>query len=49
MTKPEHNAHEKKPYGAPRLAVYGDLRVLTETMRKTGSDGGPKPASNFSQ
>jgi hypothetical protein len=30
----------KAPYSTPRLVVYGDLRMITQTKRKTGSDGG---------
>jgi hypothetical protein len=30
----------KAPYSTPRLAVYGDLRVITENMTMTGADGG---------
>ena len=37
----------KKTYSAPRLVVYGDLRVITENKMKTGADGGI-PGSNFS-
>lgn len=37
----------KKPYVAPRLVVYGDLRTITENMRRSGADGGVPP-SNFS-
>jgi hypothetical protein len=29
----------KRPYFAPRLVVYGDLRTITESKRKSGSDG----------
>jgi hypothetical protein len=29
----------KKPYSAPQLVVYGDLRMITENMRMAGSDG----------
>ena len=30
----------KAPYSPPKLVVYGDLRVITQTRRKTGADGG---------
>jgi hypothetical protein len=30
----------KKPYAAPRLVVYGDLRTITENRRRSGADGG---------
>ena len=29
-----------KPYSAPRLVVYGDLRTITANKRRTGADGG---------
>lgn len=29
----------KKPYRAPRLTVYGDLRTITKTKGGTGGDG----------
>lgn len=35
----------KKPYRAPRLAVYGDLRTITKAKGGTGEDGGGKPAT----
>lgn len=38
---------DKKPYSAPRLAVYGDLRTITANRRRAGSDGG-SGASQFS-
>jgi len=28
-TQPQTASHDKKPYGSPRLVVYGDLRRLT--------------------
>ena len=31
---------DRLPYQSPRLVVYGDLRVLTQTMRMSGNDGG---------
>lgn len=34
----------KKPYRAPRLAVYGDLRTITMVKGGTKTDGG-QPAS----
>jgi hypothetical protein len=30
----------RKPYSAPRLVTYGDLRVITENKNRAGSDGG---------
>ena len=30
----------RKPYSAPRLVVYGDLRLIAQTRRKSGADGG---------
>jgi hypothetical protein len=30
----------KAPYSTPRLVVYGDLRVITQNMRRAGFDGG---------
>jgi hypothetical protein len=30
----------KAPYSPPKLVVYGDLRVITQTRRRTGKDGG---------
>ena len=30
----------KAPYATPRLVVYGDLRVITQSMNMTGADGG---------
>lgn len=30
----------KIPYSTPRLVVYGDLRVITQSRRRTGKDGG---------
>jgi hypothetical protein len=29
----------RKPYSAPRLVAYGDLRVITENKNRAGSDG----------
>jgi hypothetical protein len=40
-------AGDKKTYSAPRLVVYGDLRTITENMRRSGNDGG-SAGSNFS-
>ena len=37
----------KKPYSAPRLVIYGDLRTITENRRRSGNDNG-SPGSNFS-
>ena len=33
----------KKPYRAPKLTVYGDLRTITKAKGGTASDGGGKP------
>jgi hypothetical protein len=33
------HGEKKAPYSTPKLAVYGDLRVITESMNRTGSDG----------
>lgn len=30
----------RKPYRSPKLAVYGDLRVLTKTKKGKKNDGG---------
>jgi hypothetical protein len=32
----------KKPYQSPRLSVYGDIRILTQTVNMVGGqlDGG---------
>ena len=38
----------KKSYSSPRLVVYGDLRVIAATRRRSGSDGGA-PGTNFSK
>jgi len=38
----------KAVYSVPRLVVYGDLRTITLTMAKTGSDGGTMTGSTFS-
>jgi hypothetical protein len=29
---------KKNTYEVPRLTVYGDLRLITETMRRSGMD-----------
>jgi hypothetical protein len=34
-----HPPAPKKAYAAPRLIVYGDLRLITENMRRNGNDG----------
>ena len=36
----------KKPYSPPKLVVYGDLRMITESMRRAGADGGVAPNDN---
>ena len=34
---------EKKPYAAPKLRVYGDIRQVTRSINKNRDpDGGPK-------
>ena len=38
-----HTPAPKKAYAAPRLIVYGDLRLITESMRRQGNDGGIAP------
>ena len=38
-------ATNKKPYRAPRLAVYGDLRTITKAKGGTKNDGGGNPAT----
>ena len=35
----------KKPYRAPRLTVYGDLRTITKAKGGTSNDGGGKAAT----
>lgn len=35
----------KRPYGAPRLVVHGDLRALTRVKPGTKADGTGKPAT----
>ncbi len=39
----ENGLSEKKPYDGPELVVYGDVRLVTETKRTTGSDSGTSP------
>ena len=41
--KPNKASHGKKPYHAPRLAVYGDLRRLTKAKAGAAADGAGKP------
>ena len=36
---------KRKPYGAPRLVVYGNLRSLTMAKDGTKGDGTGKPAT----
>ena len=43
----EETAVPKKSYSTPQLVVYGDLRVIAATRRRTGADGGA-PGTNFS-
>ena len=38
----------KRPYTAPRLAVYGDLHVITMATRKRGNDSSGISGSDFS-
>lgn len=41
MTERQQQKLDKKPYTAPRLTVYGDIRRLTENAaRNTRRDGG---------
>ncbi len=40
-TRPPISPEAKAPYSTPRLAVYGDLRVITQNMMMSGADGGP--------
>lgn len=35
----KEHGEKKAPYSTPKLAVYGDLRVITESMSRNGSDG----------
>ncbi len=48
--KSRNDKHEsKKPYRAPRLLVYGDLRALTQNLgTKATPDGGPLMAMSKS-
>ena len=39
----------KKPYVVPRLVVYGDIRMITETKAHSGADGGAMAGSTFSK
>ena len=45
MTQDENKISEKKPYATPQLVVYGDIRLVTATKRKAGSDTGASPAN----
>ena len=45
---PKETAVPKKSYSTPQLVVYGDLRVIAATRRRSGSDGGA-PGTNFSK
>lgn len=36
-------AAAKKPYRAPRLTVYGDLRTITKAKGGTSADGTGEP------
>jgi hypothetical protein len=38
-TKGEASATTKKPYRAPRLTVYGDLRTITKAKGGSSNDG----------
>ena len=38
----------KKAYAVPRLVVYGDLRMITQTKNNTGADGGSMAGMTFS-
>lgn len=41
MTEQQQQRSDKKPYTAPRLTVYGDIRRLTENAsRNLRRDGG---------
>ena len=41
--KTDAPAAGKKPYRAPRLTVYGDLRTITKAKGGTNNDGGGQP------
>ena len=45
-TKTTPESPVKQPYTAPKLVVYGDLRMITQTRRRAGSDGGVAPNNN---
>lgn len=45
MKKGKVTTEKRKPYRAPRLTVYGDLRRLTMAKGGGKSDGGGKPAT----
>jgi hypothetical protein len=38
--KPSCGPGARSVYSAPRLVVYGDLRVITENNMNMGADGG---------
>lgn len=44
---PKKSSSVKTAYTAPKLLVYGDLRVITQNMRRAGDDGSTK-VDNFS-
>ena len=44
----EETTVSKKSYTRPQLVVYGDLRVIAATRRRSGSDGGA-PGTKFSK
>ncbi|HKR65866.1 MAG TPA: lasso RiPP family leader peptide-containing protein [Thermoanaerobaculia bacterium] len=45
MTEQKKQPSGKKPYAAPRLVVYGDIRKLTEnSARNAFRDGGSNSA-----
>ncbi len=47
--RPNPPAPGKRTYAAPRLIVYGDLRILTEAKAMAGVDGGTQAGKTFSQ
>jgi hypothetical protein len=40
-------AARKKPYRAPRLTVYGDLRTITKAKGGSANDGGSNPKTKI--
>ena len=42
-SQPSHGEARKKPYRAPKLTVYGDLRTITKAKGGTTGDGAGKP------